>query len=313
MCGIAGFSLNPESQNLSPAHWIRTLGLEIESRGWDATGVLTVNHKGRLRIAKAPVDATKFFDQRRDLGSTARLALIHTRLTTQGKKENNLNNHPVKSGPIIGIHNGMIDNDHSLYAKHRWQRNGQVDSEAIFAAIANLGIFDGLEAIEGSMAVAWVDETDPETLWLARGCHSPLYVHTFNQGTFFASTAQALGSLTALKIEPEEIKEGTLLAIRDGAVVARDTFKPQPPRWNGYVHSRANVVSSHDGAWTNPSIEPQEYRCGDKVRAPFSNITGTVTSTRWNSRDGWSYQVQWDCSTWEGYETLARAVEEEAF
>ena len=52
------------------------------------------------------------------------------------------NNHPVQHGAVVGIHNGHIDNDDALMARHRFERahpQMTVDSEIIFAVAEATG------------------------------------------------------------------------------------------------------------------------------------------------------------------------------
>jgi len=196
MCGIAGFCISDADYGkIDTAAMVARLAELMEYRGKDATGVLTVNRRGRIELRKAKMKATDFIKARSGIGTAAQVALIHTRASTQGSPENPLNNHPIRVGDVFGIHNGMIHNDHTLYEKHGWDRAGQVDSEAIFAAIHHLPIpGDALGQIDGSYAIAWVDAAvNPHTLWLARGWQSPLYYAMTGTGSLvFASTKFAV-------------------------------------------------------------------------------------------------------------------------
>ena len=61
--------------------------------------------------------------------------LVHVRDYTKGHPSISANNHPVRHGPVVGIHNGIILNDDELLAPHLCARSEPrmtVDSEAIF-------------------------------------------------------------------------------------------------------------------------------------------------------------------------------------
>ena len=78
------------------------------------------------------------------------------------------------------------------------------------------------------MAAAWLDEDRPELL-LARGMGRPLWVGTGKRELFFASTRLALElveSYAGLKLRKSQLDEGTVVAVDDGTIVARDTFTP---------------------------------------------------------------------------------------
>jgi glucosamine 6-phosphate synthetase-like amidotransferase/phosphosugar isomerase protein len=59
----------------------------------------------------------------------------HTRKPTKGEVGHSKNNHPILTKYVIGIHNGEIKNDDDLFGEYSMPRNGQVDSEAIFALL----------------------------------------------------------------------------------------------------------------------------------------------------------------------------------
>jgi predicted glutamine amidotransferase len=44
-------------------------------------------------------------------------ALIHVRDYTKGHPEVEANNHPIRHGSVVGIHNGVIENDDALLAR----------------------------------------------------------------------------------------------------------------------------------------------------------------------------------------------------
>src|SRR5437764_6990506 len=99
--------------------------------------------------------------------------LVHVRDYTKGHPSIAANNHPVRHGPVVGIHNGIIVNDDELLARHdcaRVEPRMTVDSEAIFAIAAHSrSDAHALEVLHGSMAAAWLDEREPDIVHLARG------------------------------------------------------------------------------------------------------------------------------------------------
>jgi hypothetical protein len=62
----------------------------------------------------------------------AKVFLGHCRNGTKGDAVDNNNNHPIRVGEIVGVHNGKIDNDKAIFEKLKCGRDGEVDSEAIF-------------------------------------------------------------------------------------------------------------------------------------------------------------------------------------
>ena len=106
--------------------------------------------------------------------------LIHVRDYTKGHPSITANNHPVRHGPVVGIHNGIILNDDELLAPYscaRAEPRMTVDSEAIFALAAHSQNDPrALEELAGSMATAWLDEREPGTVFAARGVGRPLWL-----------------------------------------------------------------------------------------------------------------------------------------
>ena len=68
--------------------------------------------------------------------SGATQALVHVRDYTKGHPRIEANNHPIRHGAVVGIHNGIIVNDEEIFARYGFPRaepEMTVDSEAIFA------------------------------------------------------------------------------------------------------------------------------------------------------------------------------------
>ena len=159
--------------------------------------------------------------------------LVHVRDYTKGHPSIAANNHPIRHGRVVGIHNGIIVNDDELLAEHRCARaepRMTVDSEAIFALAAHSGNDPhALENLHGSMAAAWLDERVPGQIFLARGVGRPLWIGQALEGIFFASTKLALEVVEhfcRVKLQKRQIGEGTLLTLNAGKIVARQRFHP---------------------------------------------------------------------------------------
>ena len=194
MCGIAGYSLSPSSR-LDRTLAAQALLAAIAERGADAVGYA---HRAASRaptIVKQRTPASQLLE-RVAVPDDATQLLVHVRDYTKGHPSIAANNHPVRHGPVVGIHNGIIVNDDELLATHscsRAESRMTVDSEAIFALAAHSrNDVRALEALAGSMAAAWLDEREPELVFAARGVGRPLWLGEGAAGVFFASTAVAL-------------------------------------------------------------------------------------------------------------------------
>ena len=233
MCGIAGFSLSPTS-NVERTLAAQSLLAAIAERGADALGYgYRLPGSGYATVVKQRTPASTLLD-RISVPVEATQLLVHVRDYTKGHPSIPANNHPVRHGPVVGIHNGIITNDDDLLEPHdcaRAEPQMTVDSEAIFAVAAHsMSDARALEQLEGAMAAAWFDEREPALLHVARGTGRPLWLGRGRDGVFFASTKLALEVVEhycGISLRKRHVHEGTLLALRDGSVAARTRFKPK--------------------------------------------------------------------------------------
>lgn len=289
MCGIAGFMVSPADRGrLDTRAMTASLAYDMMSRGKDATGVATVDFKGRWKVRKKDVAADVFLAGKQGIGTNCQSALIHTRAATQGRPENPLNNHPIVHGSIVGIHNGIVYNDDDLFKHFGWERNAQVDSEAIFAAINHLELDEALKNIDAGWAVAWFDaDNDPRKLWLARGFSSPLYYALTVSGSIvFASTEKAVeeafewggvnGKANVIKA-PEgflahtDPDNGGIIVLPEFDGSGKDAIGARSwRRTNGYVHGGMYGYDWEDEAWRGASA---------RFTTPSLPIAGNTTRT----------------------------------
>jgi glucosamine 6-phosphate synthetase-like amidotransferase/phosphosugar isomerase protein len=231
MCGIAGYSLSPDS----PVE--RTLAAQallagIAERGADAVGyAYRTPGEGEAVVSKQRTGASELLE-RIAVPDDATQLLVHVRDYTKGHPSITANNHPVRHGRVVGIHNGLIVNDEEILAEYPCARSEPgmtVDTEAIFALAAHSGGDPRvLERVKGAMATAWLDEGQPDAIHLARGMGRPLWVGTTLGAVFFASTELALEVLeryVRVTLRKRELKEGTHLLVAAGDVVVRSRFK----------------------------------------------------------------------------------------
>jgi glucosamine 6-phosphate synthetase-like amidotransferase/phosphosugar isomerase protein len=232
MCGIAGYSLRPRS-SLERTLAAQALLAAIAERGADAVGyAYRAPAETYATVVKQRTPASELLE-RVVVHESANQLLVHVRDYTKGHPSINANNHPVRHGPVVGIHNGIILNDDDLLAPHscaRAEPRMTVDSEAIFAIAAhsrNAAV--ALEHLRGAMASAWIDEREPDRIYLARGAGRPLWLGEGRQSVFFASTEGALEVVErycSLRLRKREVPQGTLLTVAGGSVVSRERFRP---------------------------------------------------------------------------------------
>ena len=232
MCGIAGYSLSARS-GVDRTLAAQALLAGIADRGADAVGyAYRGGHDTYPVVTKQRTAASRLLD-RIEVPEHADELLIHVRDYTKGHPSIPANNHPVRHGPVVGIHNGIITNDDELLAPHscaRAEPRMTVDSEAIFALVAHSQNDPrALESIAGSMATAWLDQREPGTIFAARGVGRPLWLGRGRNEVFFASTRKALeiaSEYTGVRLRMSELRDGTFLALRDGHVARNARFRP---------------------------------------------------------------------------------------
>jgi glucosamine 6-phosphate synthetase-like amidotransferase/phosphosugar isomerase protein len=231
LCGIAGYSLNRESA-VDPTLSAQTLMAAISERGSDAAGYCFRGPGLELQVHKRRAGASELLEEI-SVPAGATQVLVHVRDYTKGHPSLNANNHPIRHGSVVGIHNGIIRNDEEIFSAYSFERaelDMTVDSEAIFAlAERERGRAKAFEQLYGSMATAWLDERDPEVLFLARGIGRPLWIGEGRHELFFASTKSALELVEGyahVRLRKREIAEGTLGAAVDGKLVRSEAFEP---------------------------------------------------------------------------------------
>lgn len=239
MCGITGVYL--KYPNAIPADqlddFVDSLLIGIEPRGTHATGLCAMPFGGTGTVlTKNDKRALQFVEERHPLPANTRIVLGHTRFATQGRPQENVNNHPVVYGTCFAVHNGHIWNDDEVFAKYDMTRLGEVDSEAIPAVFSKLGIDNAvfaLEELSGGLAVAVADPVNnPDELLLAKGMQSPLIVLETDKMFVFSSEAKAIVNAWGgvIGTPPAEDKfrslgEGEILRIKNG-VTQDEVFDP---------------------------------------------------------------------------------------
>jgi glucosamine 6-phosphate synthetase-like amidotransferase/phosphosugar isomerase protein len=193
MCGIVGaiaFNKLNKKDEQDRQRIMRYMTTELllltEDRGKDATGAAILfsdgNYVGMKRGEKVSDFLSKLGESKERYGGLLKIwkeheypvkvYLGHARATSQGSKDDNANNHPIKIGNIIGIHNGTLRNDDVIIKNLKCKRDGQVDSEAIFRLFeyyTNKGkepftlnmVQDVVRRLEGQFAVTLFNSDNP--------------------------------------------------------------------------------------------------------------------------------------------------------
>src|SRR5436853_6149092 len=158
MCGIAGYSLSQRS-GIDRTLAAQALLAGIADRGADAVGYAYRGHSDQYPVVtKQRTPARQLLD-RITVPAHATELLVHVRDYTKGHPSIPANNHPVRHGPVVGIHNGIILNDDEIldcFECSRAEPKMSVDSEAILALAAHSHAdARAFEDLQGAMATAW--------------------------------------------------------------------------------------------------------------------------------------------------------------
>jgi len=284
MCGIFGIiTLNNRLvRNAVLRQILKNLAKSSQARGRNATGYAFTSDEG-VNIFKHNVCASQFIELK-NYKTVVRTAIAnknlnsiigHTRQQTQGCHTNPDNNHPIKTGSIVGVHNGMISNDYMLFqdlehkSNKEIKRIAQVDSEIIFSLInfyaktnkfptsvngvkllghvpnpTSKAIAKMAGEIKGSFACASVDADNPKVTWLFKGNGQLSVLHYKQEGVvLFASIESYITD--AVKLfgfsEPKEIKIGTHSGIcinsKDNSFDSFELEKGIDNTWNSSCRS----------------------------------------------------------------------------
>lgn len=146
MCGIFGI-LTSESSDRSSffiEDVIKNLFLLSESRGKEASGLI-VRTENSIQVLKEPIPASELIKSKPfnnifislPQGNRYGSAFMgHSRLVTNGKCELNTNNQPVIKDGAVGIHNGIIVNDHLLWKSFPdLEKKFDVDTEVLLSLL----------------------------------------------------------------------------------------------------------------------------------------------------------------------------------
>lgn len=176
MCGIIGYS---GVQNATP---ILIEGLKrLEYRGYDSAGI-AILHCGELAVKRSVGKLENLEQLVRKEHIEGAVGIGHTRWATHGRPSEQ-NAHPHRSGDLVLVHNGIIEN--YLPLKHRLESEGyRFDSETDTEVIAHLlasymkgsqSLCEAVRAaaadLQGSYAVAILCVSEPGVIVTTRsGC-----------------------------------------------------------------------------------------------------------------------------------------------
>jgi glutamine---fructose-6-phosphate transaminase (isomerizing) len=142
MCGIVGY--------VGPSEAVGFLveGLRrLEYRGYDSSGIVTIDDSGRFRVTKTAGRIDKLAAKLKKSPTPGHVGLGHTRWATHGTAtDENAHPHLGGNGTVAVVHNGVIENYRSL--KNQLLEDGYVFQTATDTEVIAHLIAKELEAVE---------------------------------------------------------------------------------------------------------------------------------------------------------------------
>ncbi len=265
MCGIVGFVGEQECSE------ILLDGLrKLEYRGYDSAG-LAIFDDGRINVLRVEGKLVGLTKALNDNPLSGNLGIGHTRWATHGRPSEE-NAHPHKSGPVVVVHNGIIENHLSL--KKELEEQGvefqsETDTE-ILSHLIRRELDDGaglegavrkvISIIKGSYAIAVISETEPDKLVVARYA-SPLVIGCGEGENFVASDIPAILAHTrdVLFLEDGEMavveRENVRISDLEGKPVERQSkhieWSATMAERGGYKHFMLKEIHEQPRALTD--------------------------------------------------------------
>ncbi|HDG98165.1 MAG TPA: glutamine--fructose-6-phosphate transaminase (isomerizing) [Desulfobacterales bacterium] len=228
---------------------------QLEYRGYDSAGIAVQRgtQVARYRSIGKIEDLERKLHNVTLPGTTG---IAHTRWATHGEpSERNAHPHTDQEGKVFVIHNGIIENFHSL--KKRLEKEGVTfDSDTDTEVLAHLIAlyFDGdlaeavrktMGQVEGTFGIAVLHKNVPDQIVVARR-GSPLIIGISEDGHFAASDVSAMVRYTdkVVHVEDNELavltKDDFSISTAQARAVQRDTerveWSAEDAELNGFPH-----------------------------------------------------------------------------
>lgn len=249
MCGIIGYTGPLQARD------VVLQGLrQLEYRGYDSAGMALLTDDGDFYLRKK-VGQVSALEAVCEPGIPSHCGIGHTRWATHGGVTD-ANAHPHAVGKVILLHNGIIENYHTISRQFGFE--GLATSETDTEVAAQLidyyygqtqdpyeAIRKAIHIIDGSYAFCILFTDIPGTIYAIRNV-SPLVAATSDQGSFIASDVTALIPYTKkyFAVPEQHILTITEDAIRvetmEGEIVHPDvlevTWDVEAAQKGGYPH-----------------------------------------------------------------------------
>ncbi len=289
MCGIVGYC---GQKRVVP---VLLEGLRrLEYRGYDSAGIVYLEDD-KLIKHRAKGKLSQLEDVIADaIIVNSHIGIGHTRWATHGAPTTeNAHPHSDCSGELVVVHNGIIENYHSL--REELQAKGhhfssETDTEVLAHLIEELlendlqdAVYKAVQRLEGSFAIGVLWAKMPDTLIAVRN-QSPLVLGVSDEGSFLASDIPALLPYTNSVIFLDDMEMAVLTAkshhiysLHDGREVEKEIKEIQ---WNaamaekaGYKHFMLKEIYEQPQAIINTVSGRIDVESGE-ISLPELNLQG---------------------------------------
>jgi glucosamine--fructose-6-phosphate aminotransferase (isomerizing) len=198
MCGIVGYIGRDQT-----AVDVLMDGLaRLEYRGYDSAGV-AVFDEGEIVVRRATGKLSNLAGILRDKPLAGQVGIGHTRWATHGKPSEK-NAHPHRSGSVVIVHNGIVENHVSL--RDEMESAGRtMDSDTDTELIAHLieqrleqgddllaAVRASCARLRGSYAFGVLSSHDPDHIVVAKNGGSPMILGIGEKAAYLASDIPAI-------------------------------------------------------------------------------------------------------------------------
>jgi glucosamine--fructose-6-phosphate aminotransferase (isomerizing) len=271
MCGIIGYVGDRNAVTVILEGLRR-----LEYRGYDSAGIAFFSEKGIDVIrCKGKIKDLAAIVEAKNLVSKGGIG--HTRWATHGKPSEE-NAHPHRSGSIVVVHNGIIENYLQLKKKlteKGYEFESDTDTEVLCHLIRDYAetlpleeaVRAALKEVKGAYAIAVVNEKEPLKIVGVRK-DSPLVVGLGDNEYFLASDVPAFlyYSREVMFLDEEEMVvitgDGVVVSDLEGMPVQKEvtsiTWSPSMAEKGGYRHFMLKEIFE------------QPRAVGDTMRGRFS-------------------------------------------
>src|SRR5690625_3366085 len=249
MCRLGGVVLTQRPRTLDKYTQITEdlLGLLVkmeDALGGDGNGLSFHYPNGEYRIIKDHRKVNRLFGKfeeiRQNLIDGAVIVQMHSRLSTGGDSKYHENLHPFTHEPIIGCHNGQVEDMHIWddLARLNMKPYSVVDSEAIFASLSAFSntlrpkqVQYTIDDLWGTYAITAVSQKKPNMLFMMRQENPLCYWNNRKEGEiWYASTSDLFPETLGI---PEK--------------TVKKTYKYGKNKGKTYKSTERDVVKLHEG------------------------------------------------------------------